>query len=59
MRPRCPLAVCGATPATLASSVAVSARPSISAFSIAARAGSPESAAISANIAFVAMIFAP
>ncbi len=49
------LAVCGVMPATRASSVAVSARPSISACSIPARAGSPASAATSANFAVLAM----
>src|SRR5438105_63355 len=40
-------------PATRASSEAVSARPSISACSIAARAGSPASAATCANMALL------
>src|SRR5580704_8922522 len=46
--PRCPLVVCGDTPAAKASSVAVSARPPSNAHSILARAGSPTSAATSA-----------
>jgi len=48
-RARWPLAVCGVMPAPRASSDAVSARPSISACSIPARAGSPASAATSVN----------
>src|SRR5215831_10049461 len=54
MRARWPLAVCGVTPAMRASSEAVSARPSISACSMPARAGSPASAATSANVALLA-----
>jgi hypothetical protein len=50
-RVKWPLAVCGVTPATPASSEAVNARPSIRACSFPARAGSPARAAISANIA--------
>src|SRR5215207_85843 len=48
-RARWPLAVCGVTPAARASSLAVSARPPISAISMPARAGSPTSAAVSAK----------
>src|SRR5581483_7773740 len=55
MRARWVLAVCGVMPATRASSEAVSARPSISACSMPARAGSPASAATWANSALVAM----
>jgi hypothetical protein len=46
---RCSLVVCGETPATQESSLAVSARPSISAIKILARAGLPTNAAISAT----------
>ena len=42
---RCELAVCGVMPASCASSLAVSARPVISAVSMLARAGSPTSEA--------------
>jgi hypothetical protein len=49
------LAVCGVISATRASSVAVNARPSIKAASIAARAGSPRCEAISAIWCVVAM----
>src|SRR5215813_13653029 len=55
MRARWPLAVCGVTRPTCASSEAVSARPSISAWSIPARAGSPTSDATVANIALLAI----
>src|SRR5271165_3810917 len=55
MRTRWPLAVCGVTPATRASSEDVNARPSINACSIPARAGSPARAAISAKAALLAM----
>src|SRR4051794_1194083 len=55
IRRRWPLAVGGRMPATRASSAAVSARPSIKACSMAARAGSPATAATSANIALLAM----
>ena len=51
------LAVCGVTPAVRASSEAVSARPSIKACIMPARAGSPASEATSANRALV-VIFA-
>src|SRR6516225_8277847 len=46
-------------PAALANSVAVRARPSISACSMLARPGSPDRAAISANNALLAMFCAP
>src|SRR5712691_1106697 len=55
MRAKWPLAVCGVMPATRANSDAVSARPSINAWSIAARAGSPARAATSANTALLAI----
>src|SRR5258706_11315216 len=54
---RCSLAVCGVTLATRASSDAVNARPSISACNMPTRAGSPASAAISANLALFDMLF--
>src|SRR6516225_947194 len=52
---RWPLPVWGAIPATLASSVAVNARPPLSAISMAARAGLPRSAANRANDAMLPM----
>src|SRR5262249_24386156 len=55
MRCKWPLAVCGATPATRASSLAVSARPSIKACSMLARPRSPDNAATSANRALLVM----
>src|SRR5260221_6467547 len=54
---RCSLAVWGVTVATRASSDAVNARPSISASNMPTRAGSPASAAISANLALFDMLF--
>src|SRR5262245_8047967 len=57
MRARWPLAVCAVMPATRASSEAVSARPSISACSMPARAGSPTSDATAANMALLAMAY--
>src|SRR5262249_11160166 len=57
MRARWPLAVCAVMPATRASSEAVSARPSINACSMPARAGSRTSDATAANMALLAMAY--